>query len=269
MGQALLIMCTIFQILDIHSQYRINFQKYNYQTTLVNTFWEDAAKRYDHIVFINPYDYNSPVGRRAMYELAGVVSDYHMTMSKFRYARPFSETMREDVLEYIAELEHGLAREDTLYIFSKYYAWNQKYPNFNFYMVDNYIVGTREKENLQPYSNISSSMDIFFGEDNTYVIGGENRQGTLIIRGGGYSYGPYITLEPGRYVLTIEGEALMDAWVSGNPEALKLYNLNCSDERLTYQFSLQNRLYDGEFYVGNIGNGRDILIYSMHLEKVD
>ncbi len=269
LGKALLIMCTIFQLLDIYPQYHIDFEKYNHQSSLANPFWKEAVEQYKHIVFINPYDYNGSVGRRAMYELAGVVSDYHMTLSKFRYARSFSETMREDMLEYIDELEQGLAREDTLYIFSKYYAWNQQYTNFNFYMVDDYIIGTCKKENLQPYSNITNSIDILFDENNTYVIDGENQQETLIIHGGGYSYGPYITLEPGKYVLTIEGEALMDAWVSGNPEALKLYNLKSSDKQLTYRFSLQSRLYDGEFYVGNIGAGRDVLVRSMHLEKID
>lgn len=96
--------------------------------------------------------------------------------------------------------------------------------------------------------------DVSFG-DNEYVLNGEDKEGVRYLEEGGLSYGPYLSLIPGIYNVTITGSNL--EWslprFTGQygADAYTLYNLQTSPTQISYRVQLTDMVQAAEITLYN------------------
>lgn len=94
-------------------------------------------------------------------------------------------------------------------------------------------------------------------EDNLYLTDGEDKDGIRYIEGGGVSFGPYISLYPGIYQVTVYGQGLERAGIDcGATEDEEFYSIpanpmTVTDDSITYYIQLDEYTSNIEFRVYN------------------
>ena len=89
-------------------------------------------------------------------------------------------------------------------------------------------------------------------EDTICLLNGEDRDGKRYIYQDGGSFGPYITLYPGTYQVTVTGEGLQNAVydctynLEGMPYQIPVNVLDVSDGYIVYEFSIEEITYSIE-----------------------
>ncbi len=108
-------------------------------------------------------------------------------------------------------------------------------------------------------------------QDNYLLTNGEDIDGIRHIYSGGNSFGPYISLYPGTYEVTVSGEDLdlaeFDATTDMGSTLLNLTDFHQTPSKVTYQLQIDSYTKDVEFHVWN-NSDQEILVTSIEVEQV-
>lgn len=112
-------------------------EEYNYM--LNEEAWDILLREKEHIIYL-PWDIYTR-GTDAVLELGYMAAQRDVDMSSFYLARTDQEALTDNLSNVINELENGVVREDSIYIFEAgTECFNSKYPLY-FYDIDNFVVG--------------------------------------------------------------------------------------------------------------------------------
>lgn len=153
------------------------------------------------------------------------------------------------------------AKDDTIYILSQ--RANDLFLadyNLNCYYADGIAIGVKDKlENSQQF-RINSQDRLKRGinilpKGNQYLNNGEDTENGRVINIGGISYGPYLSINKGKYKVTIIGEnmnnASYDVSYEGGKNLLPIEEINRTDTKVEYNIMLDDTLSDLEFRIRN------------------
>lgn len=111
---------------------------------------------------------------------------------------------------------------------------------------------------------VDSSVYLDFGDDQAYGIGRMSVTGNHTVEYTGNSYimgngatvfGPYISLDPGKYTVTVSGSGLLsaeyDAAYGGGGSLLTVTEISRSDTEIKYEITVDKKVYDAEFRLYN------------------
>ena len=114
----------------------------------------------------------------------------------------------------------------------------------------------------------------FVFEEGQWVENGQDTEGRRELYAGGLSYGPYLTLWPGKYELTIRGSGLTNTEVrtTYGEERRSIFAepVEQSDDLMKYQFELTEKRYDTEVLVKNLSDipGTAVEIDSISIRRI-
>ena len=208
-GGALIIACLCVQIVD--SQALLNHVRAEYDTskkTTVPLLSDDLLKELAQNPAYRHIQYLEPLGVEDTLAFAEYALQNQRTVSCFYFARPSDclDTQRQDEWERIV---HKGAASDTIYI-AKYYSGVVLNANMLYwYRVQDFAIGVKEEIPRQRDRMLAkNSLDIL--PNNTqFLKNGEDNQKARVLYENGLSYGPYTTLQKGKYHVVITGENLM------------------------------------------------------------
>ncbi len=276
-----LVICALIQIVDMIPVLRAQCAKFEvevkYESPLVSNAWEELAKNRNKIIFMNGDCRNNAMSliqvmeRPAIYGFAYYAYENGMTMNDFYYARKDSETMNKVRTDIWNDLYKGKADEQAIYIFLETPARLIFEETLNFYWVDGYFIGITDElgETLEavkyhagdPVSILPlSEKTLLYAEKAEY-----DGDGGRIIHSEGSSWGPQISLDPGRYRISIVGENLESAeieCVSRGDNRILMENVQILDELIEYEIQLDDVTTKIDFIVANPAEN-DIVLKDM------
>ena len=264
-AKIMLVMCCIVQLIDLSAFFKnYNLNNYEHFGSLESDLWTQLASNHKHIVFINGDNFVT-YKKADMFSFIKFGANNHLTTSKSYFARPFDEEMRKNRNKYIEELENNVAREDTIYIFSRDYILKKKYP-LNLYMIDDFIVGITQTLNAKKFNN-NDDLDFDLSYD-MLVQGGAINEDQAIINQGGILYGPYWYMQKGHYEIVVRGENLNCAEYDTAKLQDSLFLKEGNSDEMIFTLKIEDDLEDFEFRCINY-SGKSIIIKSITLVNLD
>jgi len=154
---SILIICSIIQISDIYSILIEKNRTFDvvkeYDSNLKSDVWEKLSnKGYKNIIMMD----NKIVNNRSdLWSISKYAVDNNMTINNCYLARADSEAINNTKLNYIEDLEKGIAKDKSIYLFYDTSAILKKAYPLNCYYIDNLVVGLNEKlDNIKEYDYI-------------------------------------------------------------------------------------------------------------------
>lgn len=257
--------CIIIQFYDLSGYiYSIhkNFSNYNsYTTKLQSELWTNLKNgQYKHIDFL--YDVSSiSTLDTTIWDISEFAINNNMTLSDGLVARKNVEYMNSKRNSTIQDLKTFNAKDDTIYILSQ--RANDLFLadyNLNCYYADGIAIGVKDKLESSEQFGINSQDRLKRGinvlpKENQYLNNGEDTGSGRVINTGGISYGPYLSLNKGKYKVTIIGENMnstsYDVSYDGGKNLLPTEEINRNDTQIEYNIMLDDTLSDLEFRIRN------------------
>ena len=284
---AVIILCALIQLVDtipmLKKQSAGTDFEAKYETLLESNAWSELSEKKDKIIFMNGDNRNNAltlvgvVDRLAIYGFAYYAYDNNMAMTDFYYARKDSKTMNEKRSGIWNDLFKGKADEQAVYLFLENPVRLMFEETLNFYWVDGYLIGITDKlEDTTEVMEFSlgtpvsimpiSEKSLLYAEGAEY----DGERGR-ILHPGGKSWGPQISLTPGRYRINIVGTNLENAeieCVSKSDTEILMENIQISDDAIVYEIYLEDVTDLLDFTVINSTN-EDIHIKDITIVQCD
>lgn len=216
----IMITCLILQVIDVYPFYTKHFDDVTKQSEVVQSDdWYKISSHYKHLVLIDGIDYQvNSTNRKRMYEFAEYAANSDMTINIFFLARPLTEIYNNQLEETLTDLQNGEGSQDTLYVFSGDYVWDQAYPGLNLYDINGIIVGTYLEEDLEQADLTREIINLESDDGQLYAM----------------------NLSNGLYKIEIEGNGLLNMSITlgGGMEYIKT---DSSDDKVVFLFSVDTQ----------------------------
>lgn len=153
----ILIICSIVQFADI-SEVLIRKNKgfdtiVEYNSNLKSDIWQEISnKGYEHIVFMDDtilYDYEQT--KSNLWALSKYAVDNNLTINNCFLARKDIEAINNTKFSYIEDLEKGIVKDKTIYISYDINSILKKEYPLNYYYINNFIIGLKDKIDNEKY----------------------------------------------------------------------------------------------------------------------
>lgn len=203
---AVIIVGTILQIYDIHGVLGAKARNFHteavYESLLkTDEFWNMVAEKKEikHIVFTDA------MSNTELFAFGNWAFSNHKTLNTFYMARSKNEKVQRNLKEALENLS-----PENLFVFHTTNQLGCLAYDLNYYQVDGFIIGTSETfDGFAPMQKSDFRNVWAFGE-NRYLENGEDTEDGRIVNPGGRSFGPFWKIPAGNYIVTIEGEQLLD-----------------------------------------------------------
>ena len=262
-----LVLAIVFQGVDLHEKIEERHgefaKKTVYESPLQSDFWENVLSQGNkkHLLFAD----KDNLSQGELYAFSDYAANHNLTINNFYFARALTEPLYEVADDF---MEHS--DSETIYLFT----WKARMRTgdyaLHYYLVDDWIVGLRNK--IEGYEEllITDLMKWNVVFDGTYVNDGEDEKGVRTLHPGGVSYGPYLELPPGYYRVSIQGDHLSNAYCLAYHKGTELYQFKPVNELKTeqtviYEIQIDEEVEDIEFVVRNQSE-EDIQLYDISLQ---
>ena len=251
---AVVVVCSLAQILDFHTHLETIHNHYaekaELDTEFQNDLWLSIAEdsEISHMILTSAYNANP----FPAYEIAEYASEQHMTLNRFVLARGNNDIIEKSLQESLTNLS-----EDSLYVFKTREQFScLNYP-LHFYHSDNFIAGSllpipgqqELGEELKNYHYLFEGTDVENGEDT---------DGIRTLYESGISREPKISVSPGVYQIQIEGSNLSQLLYYGQfDDGANVYgtiNDYCDEKVLQFEIEIYEPLTDFEIFLQNTGS---------------
>lgn len=266
----ILLICIIFQYSDIFSHLKFihnqNNEKIIYTSKLKSNFWNNIKN--DHYKVMLFTDQSNASNLKYLWDFSDFAIENNIKLTDIYAARKDNNLIEEYRKKMLSDLISGKVLNDTLYIFPKSSIYINDSYKLNYYLVDNYVIGTvKQYPELKSYDFNSmeyESSDLNSSENSEIL---ENK---IILNSGGIQYGPYIKLKKGNYKIIISGENLEKSFfdVISNGNIIKIYSIKLNNNFIEYQISLDNDTESLEFRTINKSDLIKVSISSIKIKKL-
>lgn len=272
---AMLVVCLAVQVWDqssflaatastYHSKAR-----YTYTSPLTDPGWQTVADsgKIQHLAFAS-LDTTSPI----FWGCAVLAAENDWTLNNFYLAHMDTLTAEDSIPGQL-----NTPQPSTLYVFSiPEDELRREMYNLNYYRLEGVLVGSLEDLPLppaEPATNMAAVdlNTLNFVEDSAST---HDSDGGITLAGGESVSGGYWTLQPGRYICTIEGEGLDHCYVrSGYHRETEPYNpldivfLEGNSQIVSFQFDLGQPSHGWEFAVHTLDD-RSLRLTEVTLMKI-
>ena len=272
-----LLLCLLIQIFDLQKIFRSRYTGFSdltgYHSILRSEFWNELARsgQIKHIVYYSSFK------KTAMYPFTDYALDHDMTVNNYNFARSVDDLAENSRKEALAAMPG-----DTIFIISLADHPICGNENLSCYYADDYFIGIPEKtadeiqkdtwisfDELESMDDdLSAEYEFQFG-NNYFLKNGTDKDGHREVYAGGISYGPYITLLPGTYEVTITGEDLDSAAAvcksdSGKKKVESTFRVN-NARKIIYTFVLPDITDNVETVVQNTSENETVTIHSIRI----
>lgn len=281
--------CMLIQIIDISDYISSKQEKFieyvKDSTQLDSKIWEYVAEgksRIEYITFEDEVEMEqvgvlwSVFSMYDIFRLTNYAEKYDMVLNDFYLGRRNETTLMEEKLEALLKIKDKKAEDNLIYVFHKIPLTFIDKTNLNFYQIDNLIIGITN-EIPEEYWKGRNHQKIELDKIKTYSVlpnnnqylelGYDNEEGRIINKEG-ISYGPYISLLKGSYVIEITGKGLkygeyMATYNKGE-EKIPIEQLVIEENTVQYKIYLSENVTNVEFVIRN-KSVEDILIKDIKL----
>lgn len=287
-GIFIILFCSALQVFDISSFIQSKQNKFkeaiNNSTQLESEVWSYIAKGKNKLEYITfeSEELSKQVGilwsefsMADIFRLANYANENNLVCNDFYLGRRNENTLVEEKLESLKLIKNYEGREDTIYVFSKIPYSIINNSNLLIYEIENILVGLANElpslyfnESVKPI--LIENMDKYsvLPKDNNYInLGVDNEEGRIIYKNG-TSYGPYMTLNPNKYLIEISGENLENVYYTTTynlgDDLLNVEEVIHNDNTINYIIDTQEKIHNVEFIIQNISN-ENIVIHDMNI----
>ena len=267
---AMVIACALIQAVDmvpmINRQHTNFSTEVHYESPLVSSAWDTLSYK-DKIVFMNGDCRNNAmtliqmIERPAIYGFAQYAFENDMEMNDFYYSRKDSLKMNEARTAIWNDLYKGKVDENAIYIFLEMPARLIYRNQLNFYWADGYFIGVtdelKETADIEKY-DCTGPVSVLPESSEKSLLYAEKAecdgQGGRIIFPEGKSFGPQISLDAGKYKISMVGKNLSDAdfrCVATDETDVSMENLQVTDALVEYEVQFDTAVEKLEFVVEN------------------
>lgn len=263
----LLSFCLLLQLYDLHSILQEKYTEFqteaSYVSPLADPLWENLTtiSSLKHIVFTD----KDNLSQEELYAFADFSSHHSMTINDFYFARALAYPVKEVAEDFLLH-----ADDSCIYIFSSSSTLNcLNYP-LHYYEADHFIVGLKtplsgftecSKEHLKTWS---------YKFAGNHLTNGEDRDGVRYLQPDGISFGPYISVPAGKYLVCVFGRNLKDAsyecYGGGGSIPFSVSNFMSSDNLVTFSFETATPVEDLEIKIQNT-SASELTIRKILLEQ--
>ncbi|GAA4296428.1 hypothetical protein GCM10023142_35140 [Anaerocolumna aminovalerica] len=281
----ILVICCILQLIDISpviKNLNLRFSnKIEYTSKLNSDAWEELSKDHNEIIFIpiegegNSEILSSYFDIDTIFDLGEYAIDNNMVMNDFYIGRRDSKKISEYRYKQWNDLINGNINNNALYIFKSVPFSLIDSENINFYKIDNIIVGCEDKLSetgkYKNFQKLNKNSKYSIGlKDNEYLINGDDTENGRKLRNNGVSFGPYISLSKGTYMVSIKGvnldKANYDVCYENGKNTVQHNEIYIDSNLINYEFTLEQDVIALEIRVMN-NQEEDIIINNIILEN--
>ena len=164
-------------------------------------------------------------------------------------------------------------------VFTLYRNDEIEYCAWKHHLRDSDMIYQSESYTIYAYEDYSTMISLltddhyaFTVEEDIWLKDGEIVDNERILHENGMSYGPYITLRKGEYLVSVTGENLQNSTITAyydeRLEELDLIDLNASDEKVTFRVACQKDCNNSEIVIRNMSK-KDIVINGIEIERIE
>ena len=263
---SVLIIALFFQGYDLHDALAVKHQRFAnkvvHNSALKDTeFWEKIGQNENikHVVYF------STVDLVYMYSMTDWALDYNMTVNRFPFAREVEDTIkdyRQSVLEN--------PQDDIVYIFKSNEGIYCKNYDLNYYFADGLIVGLKQplegvNKIVFTESDAEPSLEWIFA-DNQCISenGGQDTEAGRELYPGGFSFGPYWSVEKGNYQIKVTGDYIpyeleVSVYTAGGQNKCKYVLSERTQQEITVILELDEDVSDLEIKLNNLSGESAVL----------
>lgn len=268
--------CVVIQLVDISNlifNRQENFTKYvDDSTQLDSEIWEYIANGKSKIEYITFEDETEMeqvdllwaiFSAQDIFRLTNYAEKYDMVLNDFYLGRRDETILREEKWQALLKIKDKKAEDNVIYIFHKIPFTLINKTNLNFYQIDNLIIGITNKI-PEEYWNETNCKKIELDKITTYSVLPNNNQhlqfgydtgNGRIINKEGISYGPYISLSKGSYIVQITGKNLnhgqYTVTYNKGEEQIPIEEFVVQEDFVQYRIHLYEDLTNVEFIIQN------------------
>lgn len=272
----LIVICMMIQLVDISnfiSSKQERFMKYvDYSARLDSEVWEyiaEGKKGIEYITFEDEkemeYEGNlwDIFTTYNIFRLTEYAEEHDMVLNDFYMGRKNKKNLKEEKLNALLKIKDKKAEDDLIYVFHKIPLNLTDRTNLNFYQIDNLIIGITDKI-PEEYGNETNCEKIELDKITTYSVLPNNNQhlqfgydtgNGRIINKEGISYGPYISLSKGSYIVQITGKNLnhgqYTVTYNKGEEQIPIEEFVVQEDFVQYRIHLYEDLTNVEFVIQN------------------
>lgn len=262
LGICLLIQCMDLspKLLEKHREFQ---EKAVYEPAVDTSFLDAICQEQavSHLFFMQ----KDKLSQEALYAFSDFAWRNQITINDFYFARNLSNPTNEIAKDFAKYPEN-----DIIYVFRLQDAMSLiQYP-LHYYRFGAYYAGLKEPlagvQEVVP-SEAADFNYVFNGES---VENGRDENGVRKLEPGGCSYGPFLDLPAGDYIVQVRGSGLEDAYLesysSGGEKLQEVLELFTNDTLIRYRLSLEE---DAEGYEVKLTNlsGQSMELTGITIEK--
>lgn len=280
-------LCVLIQLIDL-SNIKIElskkfYNKINYESSLNSSFWSEAGKKYDKIIYINNENIMSTSLLTNYYsinlicDIANYAIENSMKTSDFYLARADQVTLKKYKSMQLDLLMNNKPDKNAIYIFENISRFSplMKNTDLYFYEIDNLIVGLADEithTGSDDFLEITTASNINLDLSNNYYSNGTVTEIGRILYEKGVSYGPYISVAKGKYEVTIQGEKMNGCsydvcWQSGENQ-LEHNEKYQDNEFIVFDIELHEDIADLEVRIFN-NQENEVIIKQIKVTEVE
>lgn len=266
----ILLICMILQYSDIFHHYRSihrNFKlKFFYSSKLKSKFWNSIEKDNYKIIFFS--DSSIINNLSYLWDFSNFAVMNKISLNDIYAARKGDILIEKYRKEVLLNLEKGIVSKDIIYIFPRNSKYINKKISINYYLVDDFVIGTYKKyDEFETYNfdNLEFNASELYGTENT-----DRTENDIILKKDSIQYGPYVNLEKGTYEITIMGENLDEANFDVLPNSTKVIyqNFKSKTNVVKYTLILNSDTNSLEFRTMNTHNLIQVMVNSIKIKKI-
>ncbi|CUU50757.1 DUF6311 domain-containing protein [Clostridium beijerinckii] len=275
-----ILICVIIQMSDLSNTRNDRYDRFShnieYNSEIKSPLWYKLIKNnYKHIAFMKYTVQNY----KSLWSLCKYAADNNLTMNDGYVSRKDSKAVNAIKDEYLQQLESGICRDDTIYVFGNDQNILESLKDYplSYYNLDGIIVGIKEKfTDINDYreeheEKLKQGINILPKEDKYMNYGRDTDKGR-ILNPQGRSFGPYSEIAQGTYNVVIEGENLnkivkYDLCYKQGEKTINLQEIERNNEKIVFTFNLETDIQDLECRVVN-GNDENVILTKIVINKI-